>query len=241
VVADLAHRRLTRLRWPLAGMAVVLLQVVASAVGISPIAPTLVSAVIVLVVLSLAAGLPTFRQAVVVFGVLVGMSVSVAPAARAHAPGGGTEVGAADISVTGDGAGALTLAVTPVRGLSNADLRGATLVARRADHTVTGVLHATPAAYRGTISVPERGLWFVYVELGQGRRLEAWRSVEYETVGSTEQRRTVYLLPEPKSAPAAECVSAILLYGLGGGLVAWTLRLVRGRRIRHREADAPGE
>jgi hypothetical protein len=246
VVVDLAHRRLTRLRWPLAGAAVVLLQVIASAVGMSPmvLAPTLASAVAVLVVLLLAASLLVFRlvPVVVVVGVLVGMSVSGAPAARAHAPGGGTEVGVTDITVTGNGAGSLTLAVTPLRGVSSADMRGARLVARRADHTVTGgALHAVRAAYVGSISVPERGLWFVYIELGQGRRMEAWRSVDYGTVGLTEQRRAVYLPREPESPPAAEWVSGVLLYGVGSALMMWTWLLVRGRRAGRREADTPGE
>jgi hypothetical protein len=235
VVVDLAP---SRVRWPLAGLAVTAAQVVASGTGISSVAvkPTLVSATaLALVLVTVLAGL-VWKQAVLpaclLVGVLAGPATLGVPEARAHAPGSGPQVGTADIAVTGDGMGTLEVTVTPLHGVSKADLHGARLVARRAGITVTGdVLHATRATVAGSITVPERGLWFVYVNLDRGERhLAAWRAVEYDITGTTAERRSVYLASGPDTRSAMEYVVSVLLYGVGAVLVVWMLLVVH---VRH--------
>jgi hypothetical protein len=247
VVVDVVPRRWGRLRWPLACVAVTAGQVLAAGVGISSVAPgpTLTSAVVVVAVLVVLVVVLVLGRAGVslalVVGLVVGVPLFAASPARAHSPGSGPVVGAADVAVTGNGAGVLDVAITPIRGVSSVDIRNVRLVARRAGRTVVGVARpsvpsarsvpSTDTAFVGSIDVPTPGLWFVYADINaDGRRVEMWRAVEYDTTGPIVERRGIYLTSGPQPRPMAEYVAGTLLYGVCVALVAWTVMITRRSR-----------
>lgn len=235
VVLDVPPRRW---RWPVAGLAVSVVQLVASVVGLSSVSVSavVVSAAIVLAVWVAAFVVRKLGHVPVLVAVLIplvaGASILGAPTARAHDPGSGPRVGAADVIMTGDGAGALDVRVDKISGVSADALRGARVVARRAGRSVAGDrLRFTPSAvgttYAGSVRLPRRGTWFVYVEMVGGRGRELWQAVEYSLAGVSVERREIYE-PSPlmKRAPA-EYLAAALLYLVSVAVTAWAVLAVR--------------
>lgn len=257
-VVDVLPAQWRRIRWPLAGLAVTAGQVVASVTGVSSVSVAAVAdaAAVVVPVLVFSALLLVFGRVVVPVALVAGlvgwMPLFGPPVARAHEPGSGPQVGTADVTVRGDGAGVLDVAVSEIRGLRDVEFTGARLVARRAGHTVTGDvlrpgMSATGPNRVGSISLPRGGLWFVYLEWPDGgRHRELWRAVEYDTAGATVERRRIYWAA-PESRSTAEYLSGLLLYGLSVALVGWAATVVRdveptaegGRRRRVRARARP--
>lgn len=215
VVVDVAPRRWRYARWPLAGPAVTGLQVAASALGVSSVPVGPVAAMVTAVV-------------------LVGVPVVNPAPARAHDPGDGPAVGSADVRVSGNGSGSF---VRVDYGHSRCVQRRAALGGphrRRAGRTVTGRVrpasspHVQPVGYRGSITVPSPGLWFVYAEMrDSARRMEMWRAVDYTTATPTVERRSIYLPSTVAPRPAQEYIAAALLYGVSAALLVWALLVVR--------------
>jgi hypothetical protein len=150
-----------------------------------------------------------------------------APPARAHDPGQGTEIGTAELMISGDGAGTVSVFMRDLRDVRADTLTPDRLVARRAGQTVTASLGQAPSsrnrpAYAGLITLPAPGLWFIYAELRDGpRQVELWRAVEHDTPGPTVQRRPIYLPAGTGPRPAGEYAAGALLLAAGALLVAW--------------------
>jgi hypothetical protein len=238
VVVDLVPRW-GRLCWPLAGLAVTGLQVLASATGVSSLSlrPVGASAVAVGSVLAVAAMALFMRRRTLLVLAAVGL-VAVAPLvgaapARAHNPGKGSEIGSARVVVSGDGSGDLAVKVVDIQGVADGALRPESLVARRAGRKVTGAVRSGPPsqgrpAYVGSITLPSPGLWFVYVEMCErSRPLEIWRAVEYGVAGASAERRSIYVSSGAQPRPTTEYVAGIMLYAISVVLLIWAIGFVR--------------
>jgi len=179
-------QRWGRARWPLAGLAVVALQVVASAVGFSSVVirPTLLAAAFLVPLLVAVLVVVTRGRLAGVAAVLALFVVSswfVAPQARAHDPGQGDEVATAQLTAEGDGAGAIVLRVTDIRDAEGREWTADALVARRAGQTVTARLSGHSTQFAGEIGLPSPGLWFVYAELrAGGTAVETWLPIRQD-------------------------------------------------------------
>jgi hypothetical protein len=161
------------------------------------------------------------------------LAVALSPTpAGAHDPGQGRPVAPVTLIGTSDGHGSLTIAAeTPADACSA--LTPGRVVARRAGQTVTGALAATgPCRFAGQVRVRAAGRWFLYVQPRLGARvLEAWLPMDPTRAGRVVERRYLYLpagRPDGAGPPTGEVVSGIVLYALGGFLLALILLQVRG-------------
>ena len=109
------------------------------------------------------------------------------------------------------------------------------LVARRAGVTLTVPLHrVADCRFQAEIRLPERGRWFVYIELiNNGRGVESWlpvtagkSSVRFEKIGSLYE-------PPSSSGSLVEILSGIFLYGINFALFGVTM--VAFRRLNDNE------
>lgn len=153
-----------RWRWPVAALAVTTLQLLASGTGISSVPPTPVAwsavgttTVIIVSMIALTVRPGTRLRSGGAAAALTLLLVALAPPppAQAHDPGQGTAYGTAQMTVTGDGTGQLTVTITGIRLTDDTDLTPTRLVARRAGEDLTAPLRATrhPASrhlHRGT-------------------------------------------------------------------------------------------
>ena len=237
VVLD-APLRWDRARWPLAGLAMVVLQLVASALGVSAVAfePTLVAAAIVtplLAVALIAMSRNRLALGVAVLMLFAAASSFVAPPAQAHDPGQGDELATARLAVSGDGAGRFSVRVTGIEGTRVREWTAGALVARRAGQVVIAPLTGRATTFDGSIDVPSSGLWFVYAELRTGgTTAEIWLPVQHDEAGTVAARRPVYLPAGAGERPIGEFVAGSALLAVGAGLIGWAAVAVRRRRAR---------
>lgn len=116
------------------------------------------------------------------------------PPAQAHDPGQGTAYGTAQMTVTGDGTGQLTVTITGIRLTDDTDLTPSRLVARRAGEDLTAPLRAQPGTpppgtFTGELALPSPGLWFVYAQFATGERaLEVWVPVDQRAISASGNR-----------------------------------------------------
>lgn len=140
------------------------------------------------------------------------------PPAQAHDPGQGTAYGTAQMTVTGDGTGQLTVTITGIRLTDDTDLTPSRLVARRAGEDLTAPLRAQPGTpppgtFTGELALPSPGLWFVYAQFAIGERtLEVWVPVDQQLTGPQSQQRNLYqpvtaATPPPGRSSSAPCSS----------------------------------
>ena len=239
LVLDLP-RRLGRTRWPLAGLAMIALQLLASATGISSVAvgPTILAAVILtplLVVLLVAAWTRSrAAQTATLLVVLAAATALFAPAARAHDPGQGDEVATAEMSVQRGGNSPTTVHIRQFGGVDLADVRSVQVLARRAGQIVSGPLRRDGDAFTGSIDLPAASMWLLYGELRiHDRAVEIWLPVPPGNPALTENR-PVYLPAGAGPRPASEYVAGAALLAAGLGLVGWAAVAVRRRAARVR-------
>jgi hypothetical protein len=231
----LLDARLGRARWPLAGLAVVALQLAASAVGLSSVAvrPTLLAAVFVVPLLVAVLVVVTYGRAAQVVAVLAVFVVSswfTAPSARAHDPGQGEEVATAQLTAEGDGDGTIFLRVTDIRDTEGREWTAERLVARRAGQTVTASLTGHSTQFGGEIVLPSRGLWIVYAELrAGGTAAETWLPIQQDEPRHVTERRSVYVPAGVGERPAGEFVAGGALLAVGASLIGWAGVAVRRR------------
>lgn len=232
-------------RWLLAALAIGVLQVAASATGLSSVGLVPVAQSLVVVGAVLAAGavlLAVGRRRIAgagLAGLILVVSLIAAPEpspAVAHDPGQGASFGAATIAVSGDGAGLVEVSVTDLVSDTADSTSPVRVVARRAGESVEGPLAANTerlGTFAGSVLLPEPGLWFVYAQFtDRGRTLEVWLPIDQTLASTMSERRDLY---EPVGGavapPPGQVVVGALLLGLGAGLLIWTGASVARRRV----------
>ncbi|NYF29695.1 hypothetical protein [Microbacterium sp. JAI119] len=160
------------------------------------------------------------------------------PPAQAHDPGQGTAYGTAQMTVTGDGTGQLTVTITGIRLTDDTDLTPSRLVARRTGEDLTAPLRAQPGTpppgtFTGELALPSPGLWFVYAQFATGERtLEVWVPVDQQLTGPQSQQRNLY---QPVTAltpsPGQIILGAVLLAVSTALTVAAAVTVARRRRV----------
>lgn len=146
--------------------------------------------------------------------------------AAAHDPGQGTEAGEAHWRATVRGS-RIDVTVTPERNIPDR----ATLVARRAGQELTAPL--TPSdngIFRGDITVPESGRWFVYATFRDAgaSTTETWIPVETGSSQLLHEARPLYVPPAPRKDDAGRTAATVALYGLSAAILLAVAR--SGRR-----------
>ncbi|WP_448255750.1 hypothetical protein [Microbacterium aurum] len=201
----------------MAALGVTTLQLLASGTGISSVPPTPVAwsavgttTVIIVSMIALTVRPGTRLRSGGAAAALTLLLVALAPPppAQAHDPGQGTAYGTAQMTVTGDGTGQLTVTITGIRLTDDTDLTPSRLVARRTGEDLTAPLRAQPGTpppgtFTGELALPSPGLWFVYAQFATGERtLEVWVPVDQQLTGPQSQQRNLYqpvtaLTPSP--------------------------------------------
>jgi len=224
-------------------MAVVALQVLASATGISSasLRPTLLAAAILVPVLMAVLVMSLFRnraaQTSAALMILAAAAALGAPPARAHDPGQGDEIATAEMSVQAQGENGLSVQIRRFGGVSAADVSPVRLLARRAGKTVSGPLARDGDTLGGTIELPSSGLWLVYGELRVGDRVvEIWLPARLGDPPVTEMR-PVYVPAGVTARPAGEYIAGAGLLTVGLGLVGWAAVAVRRRATKERRQN----
>lgn len=151
----------------------------------------------------------------------------------AHDPGQGPKVGNAELTATQtDGQLSVTGQITEPEPCDVFTARG--VVARRAREEVRGSLQQTgDCTFSGQLSLPERGRWFVYLELDQsGEGVEVWLPV-ISGDGTREFAKESWIyIPPTRKVNAISITAGIIIYGLSLALV--TAVVVGFRRTRAR-------
>lgn len=236
-----------RWRWPVAALAVTTLQLLASGTGISSVPPTPVAwsavgttTVIIVSMIALTVRPGTRLRSGGAAAALTLLLVALAPPppAQAHDPGQGTVYGTAQMTVTGDGTGQLTVTITGIRLTDDTDLTPSRLVARRTGEDLTAPLRAQPGTpppgtFTGELALPSPGLWFVYAQFATGERtLEVWVPVDQQLTGPQSQQRNLY---QPVTAltpsPGQIILGAVLLAVSTALTVAAAVTVARRRRV----------
>ena len=201
-----------------------------AAYRVGPVAVPVLAAAAVTTLMAARRGL---FGAVVALLVATGWLVAVGPApAYAHDPGQGAVISRVNLSASSDGAGRLR--VTAVLD-TPCVARPVDVVARRAGRTVRGPLAvAGSCRYTGSVTVPDGGRWFLYVEFRDGGRpVEAWLPIDAGTAGDVSERRDLYVPSGTGPTRRLQTVAGVGLYGLIGLLAA-----VAGWQLRRREVAA---
>lgn len=201
----------------------------------SPIATDVaVSAAPVVVMGLLLLALRARRGLLLASGLLVAalaLSTVGAERAEAHDPGQGEPIAGLQLVATTTAAGEVALSVHAKEDCDDLDERE--VVARRAGEAIRRPLvRVGECRFRGELSLPEGGRWFVYAEFFQdGEPAEAWLSVKVGAVDRIEQTRVLYRPSgNAEDLSWAQVIVGSLVYALGLALLAVGVRAVRARR-----------
>ncbi|MBC9723848.1 hypothetical protein [Streptomyces sp. TRM68367] len=184
-----------------------------------------------LVVLA-AEGLPRTRLPVIrtagltVAALTLALPLLSAERAIAHDPGQGTEAGEAHWRTTARGS-RIDVTVSPEPSASGR----AVLVARRAGQELSAPLTSSGVGvYRGYVTVPESGRWFVYAAFRDAgaSTTETWIPVEAGSSQLLHENRPLYVPPAPQKDGAGRTAATVALYGLSGVILVAVAR--SGRR-----------
>ncbi|MFF9136706.1 hypothetical protein ACF09G_03920 [Streptomyces albogriseolus] len=147
--------------------------------------------------------------------------------AAAHDPGQGTEAGEAHWRTTVRGS-RIDVTVAPEPSASGR----AVLVARRAGQELSAPLASLGnGVYRGDITVPEPGRWFVYAAFRDDNgttTAETWIPVEVGSSQLLHEARPLYVPPAPQKDGAGRTAASVALYGLSAAILLAVAR--SGRR-----------
>lgn len=237
-----------RSRWPAAALAVVALQLAASGIGASSVrfAPTSISAAVVVPVLAVALAVALgqrWSRAALIVTALMALTPSAAPVARAHDPGQGLDIANAQLTLQHAGPTDVVVLVDDLEGDAATELRPLRLLARRAGQTISGELAAATSppdrpAFRGEITLPSSGLWFIYAELQHdGQTVETWVPIDRDTLTTVSEHRAVYLPVGTGPRPPIEYIAGGGLLAAGTLVLGWAAVLV-ARHRRHRPTTA---
>lgn len=188
----------------------------------------------------LALGRTAGRGAAVAGLVAAGTLLLQAPPAPAwaHDPGQGELVGRVAFEATRSGSTVDLSASLSPEGHSCADLRPVEAVARRAGEVLTAPLTLSGCDARSTMSVPDNGLWFLYVVLEdtadhheQAEQLEAWVPLHGDKA-SAAGTRDLYLNQADiaQGPPAGQIAAGGVLYAVVTALLLAAVRLSRRTR-----------
>ncbi len=159
--------------------------------------------------------------------------------AEAHDPGQGKPVARLQLTSTTDAAGRVVLDAKVAEHCD--DLEPRAVVGRRAGDVVTSALEPTGACgFRGALSLPEEGRWFVYAEfIHASEPVEAWLPVDVGMPGTLAEDRDLYVpAGEGVDVTTTQVLFGGLIYGLGFGLLGMGVRATRSGR-RHGANDRP--
>ncbi|MEX2315327.1 MAG: hypothetical protein WD628_06375, partial [Thermomicrobiales bacterium] len=108
--------------------------------------------------------------------------------------------------------------------------------ARRARQEVRGPLEQTgDCAFTGKLALPERGRWFVYLELDQsGEGVEVWLPVIAGDGTRAFEKESWIYIPPARTVNAISIVAGTVIYALSLALV--TAVVLAFRRTRARRA-----
>jgi hypothetical protein len=146
--------------------------------------------------------------------------------AVAHDPGQGAEAGEAHWRTTVRGS-RIDVTVAPEPSASGR----AVLVARRAGQELSAPLASSgDGRYRGYVTVPESGRWFVYAVFRDAwaSTTETWIPVEAGSSQLLRETRPLYAPPAPQKDGAGRTAATVALYGLSGVILVAVAR--SGRR-----------
>ncbi|KPC71788.1 hypothetical protein ABZ038_12665 [Streptomyces sp. NPDC006349] len=172
--------------------------------------------------------LPLVRTAgLTVAALTVALPLLSAGRADAHDPGQGTEAGDAHWRTTARGS-RIDVTVTPE---PNSASDRAILVARRAGQELSAPLVSYgDGVYRGHVSVPDSGRWFVYAAFRDAgaQPTETWIPVEAGSAQVLHESRPLYVPPASQKESAGRTAATVALYGLSGVILVSVAR--SGRR-----------
>ena len=161
----------------------------------------------------------------------VALALIASPAALAHDPGQGPEVGRADV-VGRVVAGRARLDVTPVERRLCRELSARAVVARRAGVERRADLRRRGCTFVGRIELPDRGRWFVYGQFADrsGERVETWLPLRApDQPEPKREERSVYRA-SVSEAGALQVVSGVAMYLAIAVLLASAIVLYRRQR-----------
>lgn len=167
-------------------------------------------------------------------GAGVTLALVLPASALAHDPGQGDDAGTLAMTVTAADRAIVLDALAPPRLCRALDGSGQ-LVARRAGMSARAALGRSGCRYRGRLSVPQRGRWFVYAELARGgETVEAWLPVKTgEGPQRTDDPRRYAYIATQSDSSAVKLVAGTTLYvlmlALLGALVVVVRAETRGR------------
>jgi hypothetical protein len=154
----------------------------------------------------------------------------VSPSAYAHDPGQGDDAGTVDMRVELEARRAFVTAALPAGECGSTTPRA--VVARRGGETLRGPLAKSGCRLTGSITLPERGRWFVYAEMERdGRAVETWLPISVDSGSRTvaDRSRYAYFPPEPSSG-VVKVMAGVLLYAAMLALLYATIALTRESR-----------
>lgn len=167
--------------------------------------------------------------------------------AWAHDPGQGELVGQAAFEATRSGDTVELSARLAPEGHSCHDLRPVEAVARRAGEVLTAPLTLSGCDARSTMTVPDNGLWFLYVVLEdtaahheQAQQLEAWVPLHGNEQRAAESRDLYLNEADLATGPTTGQVAAgVVLYTVVTGLLLAAVRLSRRTRVAQSVQHGP--
>lgn len=243
LVLDLAAQRSTVVRGVVYSLAIYLvyvptsnwlgsgIEVTASDVAIGlPVAAAAATVVLFLVRVE-RPRVPRLRFAHV-FALVALLSLTLALPAYAHDPGQGDPAGAMAFRVDVR-AQVARVEAEYLNQRSCQDIAAARLVARRAGTTVTTPVTMVGCRYTGRLELPDRGRWFIYVDLQRGdQRIESWLPVKLEADQKVFQARNRYAYyATATSGGVAETVGGIFVYAVALAFLTALVALARRERL----------
>lgn len=184
-------------------------------------------------VFALAAGRAVRRTGTTALAALA-LALVIPATALAHDPGQGEDAGVLALQASADDK-RIELAGTLPRGecVGTAARR---IVARRGGRELAAPLEKRGCSLRGSVTVPERGRWFVYTELMRaGRPVESWLPVDagQGRQSTRDPLRYAYIPPE-RSSSAVKVIAGVVVYALMLALLCATVALVRSSALTAR-------
>lgn len=188
-------------------------------------------------VLALAAGGTLSRTRAATVAALV--TALAAPAvALAHDPGQGDPAGALTLRVTADDRRIELAGALPRAQCAPSEPRR--IVARRGGQEVAGPLRKRGCTVNGSVTVPERGRWFVYAELTRaGKPVESWLPVDAGRGLQTARESGRYAYsPAESSSGVVKAIAGAVIYAAMLVLLWATIALVRSSALTARTPPA---
>lgn len=154
----------------------------------------------------------------------------LASPALAHDPGQGKNIANVQLTATLN-AGQTHLVAELLDGEDCNTFIAERVIARRAVQTLSGPFEPTGACtYEGSITLPERGRWFVYAGFRHdGQGVEAWLPVVVREFGGSETftRTTKVYIPPNSPITMPKILTGVVIYLLNILLVGLVIRMFR--------------